>query len=443
MALRTRVLATLLFVLLLAVLVPAQKKGGVGGDGGIQVLLPDAAFSGGLITGVVVGDDDQPVANREVTIAGGFPATLTGEVVGDEPDKTSGKTPGPPQTGEKNPGPTGVQPPGVRPTGMVGPVDTPQACARLIQQAQGIIGANQGSDHILIGLLLPAVTPAEGTPQATVTAPSRDTMNKPVDEAREAATSPGGIIAPTDSVSGGHTWLRANGGGVFTDANGRFAFCATPDAGHAEVGLADGSVHTAVPLSQEVSCDAKPPQFFQPGAKFGMCGTMKNAVLTQGGHQWRVPSARAFSPNGDRAVTTALVPRDLGSGVAQLSFSDDHGQQQSFTGGVFKIVNAQIDRDKLRSHQDAGFSYDLSFAGFGPEYGQTQFGPEYGHKQLCVNVSTVGPIVLTSPAGQQLTVNGDGHATVKGKIRATQVAPGSAVPFGITLHVLDCATGQH
>jgi hypothetical protein len=51
--------------------------------------------------------------------------------------------------------------------------------------------------------------------------------------------------------------------------------------------------------------------------------------------------------------------------------------------------------------------------------------------------------VLTEPPPAQLTVNGDGHSSIKGKIRATQVAPGSTVPFEIKLNVYDCATGQH
>jgi hypothetical protein len=48
-----------------------------------SVLLPDSAFQGGLLTGVVLGPDDQPVANTPVEITGGVAAELTGEVIGE------------------------------------------------------------------------------------------------------------------------------------------------------------------------------------------------------------------------------------------------------------------------------------------------------------------------------------------------------------------------
>src|SRR5258708_23595035 len=47
------------------------------------ILVPDGAFQVGLLTGVVIGPDDQPVANTPVEIAGGIPATLNGEVIGE------------------------------------------------------------------------------------------------------------------------------------------------------------------------------------------------------------------------------------------------------------------------------------------------------------------------------------------------------------------------
>lgn len=473
-------------LVLLAAPVIAQKKGGGHGPGGdIHVLLPETAYAGGLITGVVLGDDDQPVPNAPVTLTGGYPALasgeLTGEVIGDDGDKTAMKTPGPPQT-ERKAGGDPRTADNLKPKGVVGPVDTPQSCARLIQQAQGIVAGNQGSDHILIGLLLPAVQKIREAAGAPVQA---DATMRPANEVREAANAPnaagpgGGphttsagiigpvdntaIVSPRDTRAGGQTWLKANGGGIFTDANGRFSFCATPDAREVQVGMGDGSVRSLTlngmpgngtpdngcPDNGMPDNGASPnalsnsPLFFaQPSADVSFSKLMTNAVVVQGGKQWRLPMARAYSPSGQCVSTSLRMPRDLGPGTAQLSFFDDQGRQRTFTGGVFKIVGAALDRDKLRSHQEADFRYELAFTGFGPEYGQGQFGPEYG-RNLCVNVSTQGPVVLTSPALQQLEVNGDGHATVSGKVRATQVAPGSTVPFGIKLHVLDCATGHH
>lgn len=49
------------------------------------VLVPESAFPGGVLTGVVIGPDDKPVPNTPVEIAGGVPANLTGTVTGEQP----------------------------------------------------------------------------------------------------------------------------------------------------------------------------------------------------------------------------------------------------------------------------------------------------------------------------------------------------------------------
>ena len=49
-----------------------------------RLLLPSSAFSGGILTGYVIGPDDQPVPNAPVAINGGV---LMGEVIGDPTQK--------------------------------------------------------------------------------------------------------------------------------------------------------------------------------------------------------------------------------------------------------------------------------------------------------------------------------------------------------------------
>src|SRR5438874_7956170 len=103
---------------------------------GSTILLPEEGFSGGVLTGVVVGPDDKPVPNTPVNIAGGVPAVLTGEVVGEEVPKTT----------ETNP-PCGTPAAANRPDcatvkggpPQLPPVQAPRDCATLLRQAQGIL----------------------------------------------------------------------------------------------------------------------------------------------------------------------------------------------------------------------------------------------------------------------------------------------------------------
>src|SRR5262249_47322769 len=129
------------------------------------------------------------------------------------------------------------------------------------------------------------------------------------------------------------------------------------------------------------TCDADPPQFFQPNTRVELCGQASRPYVVQelernprsytdtepGFKEWQLPAARAYSVNGDQVRTTVKLPRDLGPGRAYLSFFDDQGTPQVFTGGVFQVVSASIDRNKLLSHEDAAFQYGIAFSGFGPQ----------------------------------------------------------------------------
>ena len=391
---------------------------------GSVILLPEDAFAGGLLTGMVLGPDDKPVPNTPVEIEGGVPAVLTGEVIGEEPTKTTETKPpcGTPAAANR---PDCAPPPKTgQPT--VPAVQKPGDCAALLRQARELLAkSGGGTDQILIGLSQPAVSNV------------REAAGQPSSQVREAANQP-------SMAAGGGLYLNKNGGGMRTDANGRFAVCAMPDVGK----LAGSASNAGCPLcpptnpipkaeipvlkeSGKGSGTAKPPQFFQPNQRVSLIGLLSKPTMKQGGHTWLLPAVNAFSADGSQVQTTLKTPRELQPGPVDFSFFDRNGSPQSFTGGVFKIVRASLDRNKLRSNEGADFTYDVAFS------------PDMAGKQLCVDVGTTGPIVLAQPPPPQMQLNGDGNTTIQGKIRATQVAPGSAVPFAIKLNVFDCATGHH
>jgi hypothetical protein len=384
---------------------------------GSTILVPDNAFPGGVLTGVVIGPDDKPVPNTPVRIDGGVPAVLTGEVIGEELPKTAEKKPPCGTPGAAN-RPECALPKGAPP--QLPAVQAPGDCASLLRQAQAIVSRkeNVDLDHILIGLSQPS----------ELVGPS-DVRAGGTEQVREAANQPS--TAP---------WLNAAGGGVWTDANGRFAMCVKPDAKKltAQSGCplcppapAIKSDVAVVNTAKEGGAKTAPPSFFQPNDKVNLIGLLRQPTMEQGGQTWLLPAVQAISADGKQVLTAFKTPRNLQPGAVNFSFFDSHGAKQSFTGGVFKIVGASIDRNQLRSSEGAAFNYELTFS------------PEMAGKQLCVEVSTTGPIVLTQPPPAQFSVNGDGHASIQGKIRATQVAPGTAVPFAIRLSVFDCATGHH
>jgi len=382
-------------------------KGAAPAPAGSTILLPEQGFTGGVLTGVVLGPDDQPVANAQVNVAEGVPITLSGQVIGDE-QPADKKPPNPNRAG-----------------GPIPPVNAPQDCANVLQRAQALV---QNGPPL-----------AWYDPQGT-SGEVGDIPNKPSDDLGKTKNDANKI--GDSNLSGGHgsgggegrAFVNRAGGGITSDANGRFALCVRPDAKGVNVSFADGSVHTSVPVSGQFPpdpCD-QPPQFYQAADRISLCHAANKPTLAQGGNTWLLPAVRAISPAGDRVLTTMRTPRDLQPGEATLSFVDQGGQKRSFTGGVFKLVSASLDRNKLHSNEGADFDYEALFS------------PQWGGKQLCINVGTSGPIVLVQPPPAQLDVNGDGHASVKGKIRATQVAPGSAAPFAIRLHISDCreaATG--
>ena len=348
---------------LLALPATAQVlKGSVPAPTGSTILVPEDSFPGGVLTGVVIGPDDKPVANAQVNMDGGVPITLSGEVIGDPPS-TDQK----PQTNRT-------------PTHNLLSLQGPEGCADILQKAQ-------------------ALAPG-GPPLAWYDPQGQD-----------------GEIGDITNPSGGT---------IKTDAHGRFALCVPPDAKKVDVSLGDGSVHTSVPASPQFPPDpcAQGGRFFQPAARVSVCQKLSDPVLTQGGQTWNLQRAVAISSGGDRVLTSLRTPRDLKPGPATLSFVNGDGKPVQFTGGVFKIINARLDREQLHSHQGADFEYTA------------QFGD--GSVRPCVHVTVVGPIMLVQPPPEIIVVDANGVGRFKGKIRATQVAPGSTVPFDINPTITNC-----
>jgi hypothetical protein len=58
---------------------------------------------------------------------------------------------------------------------------------------------------------------------------------------------------------------------------------------------------------------------------------------------------------------------------------------------------------------------------------------------LCVDMSLAGPITMVKSPPTQVPVDASGHGKFGGKIRATQVAPGSSVPFDINPRFHSCS----
>jgi hypothetical protein len=353
------------------------------------ILVPASGFQGGLLTGVVIGPDNQPVPNTPVQIAGGVPATLTGEVVGERP--CSPNDPAcQPTTRQQPPArqqpPQKQRPPGDHPQPGRPPVD----CATLIQQATPV----------------PPPTPTPVPGQA-------------------APNTPAGTIAPTGAAATG----PGGGPGIVTDAAGRFALCMLPNAPSVNVNL-PGAAPVPVPAVQgQPSIPTAPPSFFQPGQNVNIIGVLRDPTATQSGRTWLLPAVQAWSPNGQQVISAFRTPNDLNPGTAQISYTGGDGQTHQIQGTVFKIVRAFLDRSQLHSDQGATFEYDV------------QFDSQTGEK-LCVEMHVAGPIVLVKAPPAVIPIDASGLGKFGGKIRATPVAPGSTVPFDLSPDIHVCKNNQ-
>jgi hypothetical protein len=326
-----------------------------------SVLLPDNAFPGGLLTGVVIGPDDKPVANTPVEIAGGVAAELTGEVIGET-------SPCPPDN------PNCQQEKTARKALPGGPPEPPVDCAAVLQKV--------------------SATMPPSTPAAVTELPS--------------------------GVAGGQG-VRQLG----TDAAGRFAVCVSPTEPELQVNL-PGRATTKLKSDRDPTpAPERPPDFFQPGQKVSVNGLIRDPQATQGDRNWLLPVVHAWSPDGRRIVSALRTPLELAPGPAQLSYTGSDGQRCTSQGTVFKILRASLDHSQLHSNQGASFEYEVQFA-------------STTNQSLCVEMHIDGPIVLLQAPPEVIVIDAGGLGHFGGKIRATQVTPGVAVPFNINPHIHVC-----
>ena len=273
------------------------------------ILVPDNAFPGGVLTGVVIGPDDQPVPNTPVEIAGGVPATLSGEVIGDTPCSPNDPKCQPQKPAEKP-----------RP-----PVD----CASVLRKIREA-ASNPAAEQ-------------RRTRRICLAPPTK--MRQSTGPANQPGTAAGG------------------GTNIVTDALGRFAVCMPPAAPQVDVNLPGGTKVPIKAVGDQPAPPNKPPDFFQPNQKISVTGAVSQIPRPRrAARAWLLPAVQAWSPDGQKTITVFKMPQQLAPGPAQISFTGPDGQVHQFQGGVFKIIRAFLDRSQLHSNQGATFEYDVQFA---------------------------------------------------------------------------------
>jgi hypothetical protein len=203
--------------------------------------------------------------------------------------------------------------------------------------------------------------------------------------------------------------------------------CVPVDAPKVDVTLNGGTRTTVPALTGTPALPNAPPGFFQPGQRVSLIGLLRDLKADQGGHTWLLPAVYAISGNGKETITAFQAPNDAEPGPIQLSYTGTTRQVHQVQGNVFRIVRATLDRSKLRSQEGADFEYTV------------QFGD--GSVHACVSVSVAGPVVLVQAPPSIIAIDASGMGHFGGKIRATQVAPGAALPFDIKPDITECGGG--
>ncbi|HWS17415.1 MAG TPA: hypothetical protein VN223_05350, partial [Candidatus Elarobacter sp.] len=221
------------------------------------ILVPDNAFPGGVLTGVVLGPDDRPVPNTRVEISGGVPATLGGEVIGEAlPCKPGANSPNCP--------PVKQIPPQIVP----GP---PVDCASVLRKAGGDPTASTemrkaGGDPTAST----EMRKSGGDPTASTEMRKAGGDSTASTEMRKSGGDP---TASTEMRKAGgdptaSTEMRKASGepsawnGPITDAAGRFALCMLPNAPAVNLNLPGSAKVRVTPVQGQIGAANKPPDFF-------------------------------------------------------------------------------------------------------------------------------------------------------------------------------------
>jgi len=274
-----------------------------------RLLLPSSAFAGGILTGYVMGPDNQPVANAPVAVNGGL---LMGEVIGDPIKKKEEQRHEPPQS----------------PSG--GSFTDWQRTA--IDFCKAGPGANPG--------------PPDDNPGPP---------DKPSFQWSGRAATGGDAASPQ--------W------GGFTNAAGGFLICVPPGAKdlHVSTGGSEGggaiSVLIALDQPSVSQLPSDPPSFCSRGAHFDLKGAFPHATAEQEGKTSEVAVALALGPAG-QALSTLECPPDLHPGPVKLTLTDGSSHTREYQAHLFQFVDGALDREHLLGGQPADFWYEVQM---GPE----------------------------------------------------------------------------
>lgn len=181
----------------------------------------------------------------------------------------------------------------------------------------------------------------------------------------------------------------------------------------------------------------KPNEYVQTGSKNNIIGDYSNVEFENNpfskseipstsvtGELISVPVSRAINSDGSMAITSYKIPENLKPGNYNIYFVDELGEKNKYEMGVFEIVSAEIEREKLIAGEKAEFFYEFNF-GQGPE------------REVGIRINTTGPIKFKREGKIiPLKVNSNGHAKFLDNIRARKSIAKTSVPFTIHLTIV-------